>query len=755
MPNDKKSDRNPLSPLGMFAKYRQWPKSIQVLLAIFVVAAIIAALYFVPSPSDLMGANDAASSKDAAISAEVVEAPETYDELLELFASDNVESVFIDSQKNTVWITLHDESEFNFTYTESFEAEIVEEVESAGIAISNAPLPSLSTIQKWIWPGLYGLLFNIGYEPGMKKDWTPLIVFTLVTVIFVVLTRLKNAGKIHGKRFGPIMRPAMGPSKATTGGKFDSVTIAVLPGDDPLTWEDVAGNEGAKDALSEILDILARPTLYRVFGAKIPKGILFHGPTGTGKSLVARVLASQAGIPVRIVSGSDFMQEFVGVGPKNVRALYEAAEKDADEYGASIVFIDEVDSIGRARSQGDNGEHRLTISAMLTELDGGVKRKNPVITIVATNRLEDLDPAFMRSGRFEEKVAFQNPGKAEREKILEIHTRKVPLADDVDFWRIAGITEGFNGADIEAIANKASIIVARRVDAELVEQLTEGLEEEEIFAMDALAVIHTALINAGEAITHDDLREAITQVIAGREKSVARPEHVKRITAYHEVAHALLAEAIADAGALKEITILARTGGSGGHVLNADEEDTFYLHQDAFWAELAVAYGGLVIEQMLLDGKHTSGPGGDTSNAKKHILRAIMQFGWSPLLGTMPISIDQLLADQTKADIESESKRMAAHAESLARYVILENLHVFETAVPFIMEKEIIRDEKMLETLVAGYKPTNIVEIEAELEGYTPMSDDEIQAILDKQSINLDAIAAAAKAPEQKELVEA
>ena len=323
------------------------------------------------------------------------------------------------------------------------------------------------------------------------------------------------------------------------------------------TFEDVAGADEAVDELQEIKDFLEDPTRYHDLGAKIPRGVLLYGPPGTGKTLLARAVAGEAGVPFYSISGSDFVEMFVGVGASRVRDLF----KQAKEHSPCIIFVDEIDAVGRQRGSGTGGGHderEQTLNQLLVEMDGFGDREG-VILIAATNRPDILDPALLRPGRFDRQIPVTNPDLAGREQILRVHAKDKPLAEEVDVAQLAKRTAGMSGADLANVLNEAALLTARI---------------------------------GGNVITYDALEEATDRVVGGpRRQGKIISEHEKKVTAYHEGGHTLSAWALKDIERVYKVTILAR-GRTGGHAMTSQEDDKGMYTRDELFSRLVFAMGG-------------------------------------------------------------------------------------------------------------------------------------------------------------------
>jgi len=440
---------------------------------------------------------------------------------------------------------------------------------------------------------------------------------------------------------------------------------------DKITFKDVAGAHEAKEELQEIVEFLKDPKKFQQLGAKIPKGVLLMGAPGTGKTLLARAVAGEADVPFFHVSGSEFIEMFVGVGASRVRDLFAKAKKAAP----AIIFIDEIDAVGRQRGAGLGGSHderEQTLNQILVELDGFDPSAN-VIVVAGTNRPDVLDPALLRPGRFDRRVVINLPAIGEREAILEIHARNKPLASDVVLRRLAERTPGFSGADLANVLNEGAIMAARR-DA--------------------------------KEVTMNDLFKSIEKVILGPErKKQLMSDKEKNITAYHEGGHAIVSHMLPDAPSVQKISVISR-GQAAGYTLNLPTEDKFFRTRSEFQAELAVLLGGFVAEETIF-GDVTTGASNDLKKATRLARSLIMQYGMSEKLGQRTFGEREELvflgrdiaeqrdySEKTAETIDQEISYFIQEAHKTAKKVITESREKLESIVQLLMEKETIeRDE--------------------------------------------------------------
>ncbi len=432
-----------------------------------------------------------------------------------------------------------------------------------------------------------------------------------------------------------------------------------------ITFKDVAGAKEAKEELLEIVDFLKNPKKFLEIGAEIPKGVLMMGPPGTGKTLLARAVAGEAGVPFFSVSGSEFVEMFVGVGASRVRDLFKNAKKESP----AIVFIDEIDAIGRTRGGGTGGgndEREQTLNQILVEMDGFDKTEQ-VIVIAATNRPEILDPALLRPGRFDRRVTIDLPDVHDREAILTIHARKKPLTEDVDLEVIAKRTPGFSGADLYSLMNESAITAAR--------------EER-------------------KKVSQYDMIRAIEKVMLGPErKSHIMNETEKKITAYHEVGHALMGSVLEHANPIHKVTVVAR-GRAAGYTLSIPDEDRKMRTKNDFLADISMALGGYVTEQMIF-GDVSTGPSNDLQVATRMARSMVTRYGMSPKVGVLAVEgvaavtgggmEGVALSGDMQKNIDSEVKRIMDEAYKLTE----KTLKKYEKALHGISHK--LLEEETLE----------------------------------------------------------
>ncbi|MDJ0953403.1 MAG: ATP-dependent zinc metalloprotease FtsH [Acidimicrobiia bacterium] len=441
-----------------------------------------------------------------------------------------------------------------------------------------------------------------------------------------------------------------------------------------VTFKDVAGANEAVEELEEIKDFLSSPGKFRAIGAKIPKGVLLYGPPGTGKTLLARAVAGEAGVPFFSISGSDFVEMFVGVGASRVRDLFEQAKQS----GPAIVFIDEIDAVGRHRGAGLGGGHderEQTLNQLLVELDG-FDVNTGVIVIAATNRPDILDPALLRPGRFDRQVVVDRPDLKGREQILEVHAKGKPLDEDIDLEALARQTPGFTGADLANLINEAALLAARR-DKKLI-----GMSE---------------------------LEEAIDRVIAGPErKSRVMSEEERKITAYHEGGHALVGFALPNLDPIHKVTIIPR-GRAGGYTLALPVEDKSYARRSELVDQLAYALGGRTAEEQVF-GDPSTGASNDIEKATDLARKMVMEYGMSDRLGPLrygrpdsqvflgrDYTRGQEMSDDVASAIDDEIRMLINQAHEEARSIITTHREALDRVAEVLLERETIDAEEIAE----------------------------------------------------------
>jgi len=501
-----------------------------------------------------------------------------------------------------------------------------------------------------------------GLLPSLLISWLPILLFIGIWIFFMRQMQA-NSGKAMG----------FGKSKARL--------LTEMQG--KVTFDDVAGVDEAKEELQEVVEFLKDPQKFQRLGGKIPKGALLVGPPGTGKTLLARAVAGEAGVPFFTISGSDFVEMFVGVGASRVRDMFEQAKKNAP----CIIFIDEIDAVGRHRGAGlggGNDEREQTLNQLLVEMDG-FESNEGIIIIAATNRPDVLDPALLRPGRFDRQIVVPNPDIKGREKILRVHMKKVPLAPDVDVKVLARGTPGFSGADLANLVNEAALLAARR---------------------------------NRRMVTMQDFEDAKDKVMMGAErKSMAMSEEEKKLTAYHEGGHAIVALNVPDADPVHKATIIPR-GRALGMVMQLPEEDRYSMRYRQMTSRLAIMMGGRVAEEIVFGEENvTSGAQSDIDQATKLARAMVTRWGFSKELGLvaydenqeevflgMSIGQRKHISEETAQKIDAEVKRILDEAYETAKRILTEKRDDLETLAQGLLEYETLTGEEIRD-LLAGKPP--------------------------------------------------
>ena len=455
-----------------------------------------------------------------------------------------------------------------------------------------------------------------------------------------------------------------------------------------VNFTKVAGLEEEKEELEEIVDFLKNPQKYTGVGARIPKGVILVGPPGTGKTLLAKAVAGEAGVPFFSISGSDFVEMFVGVGASRVRDLFEEAKKNAP----CIVFIDEIDAVARQRGTGMGGGHderEQTLNQLLVEMDGfGVNEG--IIVMAATNRVDILDPAILRPGRFDRKVAVGRPDVKGREEILGVHTKEKPLGEDVDLHRIAQTTAGFTGADLENLMYEAAINTAK-----------EGRK----------------------FLTQTDIEKAFIKVGIGAEKrSKVISEKDKKITAYHEAGHAILFHVLPDVGPVHTVSIIPTGVGAAGYTMPLPEQDELHMTKGRMLQNIMVSLGGRIAEEIIFD-DITTGASQDIKQATSMARAMVTEYGMSEKLGMINYGGDnnevfigrdlahtRTYSEEVASEIDSEVKRIIDECYAKAKQIILDHEDVLHSCCALLMEKEKIGQAEFEALFQDGEKPSGEAE---------------------------------------------
>jgi len=565
----------------------------------------------------------------------------SYSDLLKARDNDNI--VSIEVRGETVKATLRDESVVT-VITPIPNAELVNSIQEKGASVD------VKTTRQSLWVSAL-----IGMLP-----------FILIIGLWILIMRQMQGGARGAMGFGKSKAKLLTEHKGRK------------------TFEDVAGVDEAKEELQEVVDFLKDPGKFQRLGGKIPKGALLVGPPGTGKTLLARAVAGEAGVPFFSISGSDFVEMFVGVGASRVRDMFEQAKKNAP----CIIFIDEIDAVGRHRGAGlggGNDEREQTLNQLLVEMDG-FEANEGIILIAATNRPDVLDPALLRPGRFDRQVVVPNPDVAGREKILRVHMKDVPLAADVNTKTIARGTPGFSGADLANLVNEAALMAARK-DRRMV--------------------------------THRDFEDAKDKVMMGAErKSMAMNEEERRLTAYHEGGHAIVAMNVKMADPVHKATIVPR-GQALGMVMQLPEGDRYSMKYQQMVDRIAIMAGGRVAEELIFGKENiTSGASSDIQQASKLARRMVTQWGFSDILGTVAygeneqevflghsVARSQNVSEDTARIIDAEVKRLVTEGWDEARKILTEKAADLETLAQALLEYETMSGQEIKDLLEKGVAP--------------------------------------------------
>ncbi len=520
-----------------------------------------------------------------------------------------------------------------------------------------------------IWPdeGLRERLENadVEFAAAIPTQSSPLLTFLLTWILPILI--FAALGQFMMRR---LQNGGIGPNAMSFGKANAKIYVEAQTG---KTFADVAGEDEAKEALTEIVDFLHNPGKYAKIGARLPKGALLVGPPGTGKTLLAKAVAGEAQVPFFSISGSEFVEMFVGMGAAKVRDLF----KQANEKAPCIVFIDEIDTIGKKREGGlgGNDEREQTLNQLLTEMDG-FDGKNGVVILAATNRPDSLDPALLRPGRFDRRIPVELPDLAGREAILRVHAKAVHLAPDIDFNAIARATSGASGAELANIINEAALR-AVRMGRDLVEQA--------------------------------DLEESVEVVIAGyQRKSAVISEREKKIVAYHEVGHALVAAKQSDSAPVHKITIVPRTSGALGYTMQVEEGERFLMSREEAFNKLATLTGGRTAEELIF-ASATTGASNDIEQATRLARAMVTRYGMSERFGMVALETvenaylggDTSLAcsQETAALVDHEVVEMVKEAQEKARRILSENIGALHRLSDYLLEKETITGDEFMQLL--------------------------------------------------------
>ena len=566
-----------------------------------------------------------------------------YSDFQQKWINDQVESVNVNSDKMTIEVTTRDEKKYTVYAPSSM------------IEFLNEQYPKDDIKIEYV-------------APSNSSIWVSLLPTIMIIILFVVFifffTQQSQGGGSSGRG---VMN--FGKSKAKM----------VIPDSKRVTFDDVAGADEEKAELEEIVDFLKQPARYVEMGARIPKGVLLVGPPGTGKTLLAKAIAGEAGVPFFSISGSDFVEMFVGVGASRVRDLFEQAKKNSP----SLIFIDEIDAVGRQRGAGLGGGHderEQTLNQLLVEMDGFGANEG-IIMIAATNRPDILDPALLRPGRFDRQIMVGRPDRKGREAVLEVHTKKKPLDTNVSLEVLAKRTPGFSGADLENLANEAALLAVRKNK---------------------------------KKIGMDEFEEAITRVIAGPEKkSRTISEHDRKLTAYHEAGHAVVMKCLKNSDPVHEISIIPR-GMAGGYTMHLPTEDRTYTSKEKLLDEMVGLLGGRVAEKLIL-GDISTGAKNDIDRASSIARAMVMEYGMSDKIGTISYGSDsnevflgrdlgrgRNFSEEVGAMIDKEIKSLISNAYNTAEELLKENVNKLHAVASTLLEKEKIDGKEFEEIFDAN-----------------------------------------------------
>lgn len=518
-------------------------------------------------------------------------------------------------------------------------------------------------------PTLVQRLYESGakFSQDMEQTTSPLLSFLLTFVLPLVI--FIGLGQYMTRK----IMSQMGGKNAMSFGMGKSNAKVYVQSTEGIHFSDVAGEDEAKESLTEIVDYLHNPQKYTEVGASMPKGLLLVGPPGTGKTMLAKAVAGEANVPFFSISGSEFVEMFVGMGASKVRDLF----KQAKEKAPCIVFIDEIDAIGKKRDGqlGGNDEREQTLNQLLTEMDG-FEGNNGVIILAATNRPESLDPALTRPGRFDRRVPVELPDLKGREEILKVHAKKIKLADDVDFHTIARMASGASGAELANIVNEAALRAVR---------------------------------SGRKVVNQSDLEESIEVVIAGyQKKNTVLSDHEKKVVSYHEIGHALVAAMQSHSAPVQKITIIPRTSGALGYTMQVEEGDKYLMTKQEIENKIATFTGGRAAEEVVF-GEITTGASNDIEQATKLARAMITRYGMSEefdMVAMETVTNQYLGGDtslscsaDTQKEIDKKVVELVKKQHEKAINILLENRQKLDELAMFLYEKETITGEEFMEIL--------------------------------------------------------
>ena len=516
-----------------------------------------------------------------------------------------------------------------------------------------------------------GARFDRVIEEPISPIWSFLLTFVLPILIFVALGQYMNK---------KLMEQMGGGKNSMSFGMGKSNAKVYVQSTKGIRFSDVAGEDEAKESLAEIVDYLHNPEKYTQAGAAMPKGILLVGPPGTGKTMLAKAVAGEANVPFFSISGSEFVEMFVGMGASKVRDLF----KQAKEKAPCIVFIDEIDAIGQKRNAGGyggNDEREQTLNQLLTEMDG-FEENTGVIILAATNRPESLDPALTRPGRFDRRVPVELPDLQGREAILKVHAKKINAADDVDFHAIARMAAGASGAELANIINEAALRAVR---------------------------------SGRTVVNQSDLEESIEVVIAGyQKKNAVLSDHEKRVVAYHEIGHALVAAKQSNSAPVQKITIIPRTSGALGYTMQVETGDKYLMSKEEIENKIATFTGGRAAEEVVF-GSVTTGASNDIEQATKLARAMISRYGMCDEFDMVALETvnnqylggDASLAcsPDTQREIDRKVVELVRTQHQKAKALLEEHRAKLDELANYLYEKETITGEEFMEILTGGDQP--------------------------------------------------
>ncbi len=584
----------------------------------------------------------------------------TFGNLLSQLQNKDVKNLTLDQKANSADVTLQDGTKYSVGYPDSYAPNL--------ITMAKADVPANG--------------FNV--QDKSSNGWLSLLTYILPFIIFIGFW-IFLMNQVQG-----------GGSKVMSFGKSRAKRMSV---DSPkITFRDVAGVDEAVEELHEIKEFLENPKKFQALGARIPKGVLLYGPPGTGKTLLARAVAGEAGVPFFSISGSDFVEMFVGVGASRVRDLFEQAKQNSP----CIIFMDEIDAVGRHRGAGLGGGHderEQTLNQLLVEMDG-FEMKDNIILIAATNRPDILDPALLRPGRFDRQIVVDRPDRGGRKKILDVHTRGKPLAREIDVDALAGQTPGFTGADLANLVNEAALLAAR---------------------------------NGKREITQVELEEGIMRVIAGPEKKT-RVMSVKerKITAYHEMGHAIVGHFLPHSDPIHKISVISR-GQALGYTISLPGEDKFLTTRAELNDTMAMTLGGRAAEEICFD-EITTGASNDLEKVTQTAKQMVMRFGMSEKLGPRvfghdhgqpflgrEFSSEPDYSDEIAREIDDEIRRVIEGAHLQARNILTDKHEELTKLSEILLKRETI-EKAEFEALLEGRSEEEVFGSEAPVPPEIPTS---------------------------------